>query len=452
MDQDLIVLTHVCRGWRNILISRSSLWTRLDFASIEKIRTYIRRSKSSPLKFYLGYNGNIDDVFPLMIPHIHRLKSLTVNTRALPSILRHFRCHTPLLEKLDINSVGDPVLDGTLFNGDLSSLRELRLHRVVTQFPWKNLANLRVVDLNPHFHRYGTTQILNFFESAPLLHTVSLRYPMPDYSDAPPGRIVSLRHLNVFTINSPPPHSALLHHLHIPTGASLVSEFCFNGEESPLLGYLPERPPNFSNLSHIITVNLLFNSWRKFVQLSGPSGSLRVLAAWEDWRTFPSHTIDYQILRSLRRSMLPTVQKLVISKYQYPRPVEAKECPIFPMLSSANNLRTLVLINCNNLPFVLALDPEQNPSNPVICPNMEELVFYIISWDQFSVKRVASMAKNRASRGAKLSSIVFSSLGELAPRKEVSKLREHVTHVVCKFGDAVPAWDDIPGKSGGENE
>ena len=35
-DKDLVTLTHVCRGWREVFTSHPSLWTRLDFTNIEK--------------------------------------------------------------------------------------------------------------------------------------------------------------------------------------------------------------------------------------------------------------------------------------------------------------------------------------------------------------------------------------------------------------------------------
>ena len=63
-DRELIRLTHVCRGWRDTFISRSSLWTKLDFPSVEKTRMYIQRSKSSPLKVcFENEGGNIDETF-----------------------------------------------------------------------------------------------------------------------------------------------------------------------------------------------------------------------------------------------------------------------------------------------------------------------------------------------------------------------------------------------------
>ena len=447
-DRALIALTHVCRGWRDAFVSRSSLWSRLDFTNVNKTLTYIQRSQSSPLNVRLGSRETIDSTFAPIIPHVHRLKSLTIKARALPAVLAYFRSHTPPLEKLCINIAAPRklVLDSTLFHkGYLPSLRELRLGGVVMGFPWKNLANLQIFDLQSRFNGYSTAQILDFFESAPLLHTVSLRYPMPSLSNAAPGRIVPLHHLKVFTIDTDPLHWILLRHLHIPIGASLISRFYFRGVESPFPDYLPDRSANFGNLSHITTINLLFNPGRGFVLLSGPSGSLRMLSEWGR-RGDPSlDTKPHQILRSLGHLTISTVQRLTILGYSHPRPAKAEECPIFQTLYSTNDLRTLVVINCNNRPFTYALDPEQNPSDLILCSKMEELVLYIKIWDVFDIRFLIKMAKNRASRGAKLSSITFVDRGGHGLREEALKLGEHVTHVEYRVDDTLPAWDDIPG-------
>ena len=442
-DRGLITLTHVCRWWRETFISRSSLWTQLDLMNPDKTRTYIQRSQSSPLELYLGDHKVVDHAFALVIPHIRRIKSLIINVYSLPGLLRHFRGHLPLLETLDINFARDLALDDALFGGDLSSLRELRLRGAITQFPWKNMGNLRVANLRFCSPRYTVTQLLDFFESAPFLHTVELEGLTRGSSDAPPERVVPLCHLKALTINAVPPHSILLRHLRIPIGASLVSWFCFDGDGSPLLDYLPERSPNLDNLSNITTINLSFDPQLKSVRLSGPSGSLCVVAVWGYWGDSPSYTKDRQLLRSLGDRMPSTIQRLAISKYKHPRPAEVEECPVFQTLSSMSNLRTLTLIDCNNLPFIRTLDPEQHPSNLVLCSGMEELVFYITSWYKFRVKHLISMARNRASRGAKLSSITLVDLGGRGQRKEVVKLREHATRVEYRVDGVSPAWDEV---------
>ena len=451
-DQDLIALTHVSRCWREIFISRSSLWTQLDFRNIDKTNTYIQRLRSSPFEIYLGDDENIDKAFPLITPHLRRLKSLTVEAYTSPSVLRHLRCHTPLLEKLDIHIAAqrDTVLDASLFNDSLSSLRELRLHGVTTHFPWKNLANLQVAELK-FLEIHGTTQILNFLESAPLLHTVVLQYPMPHPPDSPLERMIPLRYLNYFSIATSSP-SSILRHLHIPVGASLDLEFRHNGDESPLLDYLPERSPHCENLSHITTINLLFHPNQKFARFSGPSGSLRLLVRCSLNILFPtSSTIDRRILHSFGPSALSTTRRLTVSSYTESRPATAQECPVFRTLSSAKDLRNLTLINCNNRTFILALDPEQNPSGLVPCPNMKKLVLCFQFQDLFDVQHIIRMAKNRALRGVKLLLITCVDPRGFTSKEEVFNLREYVTRVEYKVDECdIPAWDDISGGSGGE--
>ena len=227
MDEGLLTLTHICRGWREIFISRSSLWTKLNFTDLDKTRTYIQRSKSSPLEFYLKDTKDIpfpDDVFPLATPHLHKLKSLTILTNIESEAFKHFHYNAPLLEELNIELV-DPresSFDYELFNGDLSSLRKLSLGGIITSLPWKNLANLQVFALGSSTPGYDVNQLLDFFESAPLLHTIKLRTSIPSSSNAPPERVVPLNHLKTLYISADPPHAALLNHLSLPIGASLI--------------------------------------------------------------------------------------------------------------------------------------------------------------------------------------------------------------------------------------
>jgi hypothetical protein len=442
VDRYLIALTHVCRRWRDTFISRSSLWTRFDSRSVDKTRTYIQRSNSSPFKIYLGNNEVTREAFQLIIPHIRRLKSLTVLAHTTPSILKELRYHAPLLEKLDINIHHhvDSPLDDSLFNGDLPSLRELRLSGVITRLPWGNLANLKAVELHSLTYSYETTPLLDLFESAPLLHTISLLCSMSDLSNAPPERIVPLRHLKVFATKGSLQPQILLRHLHIPTGASLTLTYHFPGEGSPLQDYLPKRHLNFSNLSDITAINLFFDSKTTRIRLSGPSGSLQVLAL----RDAVDHATECQIFRSLD-PILSTTDRLAISGYKNQLQAEIEYCPISQMLSSMSHLRTLILTSCVLPAFARALDPEQNLSQPVLCFNMDELVFCTDVLTFPDVQDLAKMANNRVSRGAKpLSITIVSHCGFAAEKFDFG---EGVARVEIKYGSG-PSWRWIPGEDG----
>ena len=115
------------------------------------------------------------------------------------------------------------------------------------------------------------------------------------------------------------------------------------------------------------------------------------------------------------------------------------------------NLRTLVLTKCHNLPFILALNPGETPSNLVICPKLKDLVLYTKEWNGFHITEMLSMAEERASRDAKLSSVTIVGLGELVPGKEAFKLRKYVGRVDYRVDDAPPDWDGNPSE-GDETE
>ena len=422
VDETLITLTHVCRGWRNLFLSRSSLWTKLHFMDVDKTRTYIQRSKSSRLELYLkddkwGTNF-LRDAFSLVIPHIHKLKSLVVEAEDLPEVLDHFRCNTSFLEKLEIrvHNRRGKALDSRLFSGGLSSLRELTLTNITTRF----------------------TQLLDLLESAPLLRKARLSVSFSDSSDTPPTRIIPLRHmktLDIYTV----PHSILLNHLSIPTGASLTLSVNLNDEESPLSYCLPGAPSDIRILSHITTTGLYFSPRCKFAVLSGPSGTLRLIVRCEGQKILPS-TVNPQILRSLGPHILPTTQRLTIWAGTGSNPAEIEKSLVCQTLSSAINLQTLILYGCSSLAFILALDPEKNPSKLVLCPNLKELILFTKLWG-FS-DQLIGMAKSRASRRAVISAIT---IGGSLPEEEVSRLKENIGQVECRPDYSPPEWDYIPG-------
>ena len=121
--QDLITLSHVCRGWREIFTSRSSLWTYLDCADADKTRVYVERSRSLPLEIFLRKSQRIsycDDALPLVVPHISRLSSLTVCVRPniLLDLLNQLPFPAPLLTELKIvldpeSPDPDPIIPDT---------------------------------------------------------------------------------------------------------------------------------------------------------------------------------------------------------------------------------------------------------------------------------------------------------------------------------------------------
>ena len=453
-DENLIVLTHVCHSFREIFISCSSLWTFFDFRNTEKTRVYIERSKCAPLKirFPLSYR---EEALLLVIPHIHRLKVISAHgtpDRLLPVLVEHFSCPLPLLDELEINFSYDDddnddiaTLPHQLFNGDLSSLHKLTLTGVITTLPWRDLSNLTTFNLKsvPE-HEIRSTQLLDFFESAPNLRHIELYDSLPSSSNAPTERVVSLPHLrdlSIFLFVGE--ENPILNHLLIPAGASLHLKFKFDDEDPLISPHLSEPLSNLLNLSHITAINLCFLISRRYVRLNGPSGELYMLGNWirEDER-FDAGTS--QVMQYLTQFDISRTRWLTITWYDYQpsNPAQIAKSMLYRTLHRMEDLRTLMLIDCSYLPFIHILNPDKNPDKVVLCPKLEEITIYDYLGDTFFIDELADMARERALRGVKLSTIrIFSG----KPAKGVHlPLREHVSQVEYEFYGASPDWDALP--------
>jgi len=447
-DETLIKLTHVCRGWREIFISRPSLWTSLDCTDVDKTRVYAERSKYSPLQLRLGQSYRAE-AFLLAVPHIPRLKTLVVSgdpTEILPALVEHFSCAVPLLDKLKISFARNqaPNLPEKLFNGDLSSLCELSLSGVTTPLPWRGLSNLTTFKLcHVPKDKILVTQLLDFFESAPHLRHIYIRDSIPNSSNAPAERVVILPYLEDLHIIAQPAHSILLDHLFIPDGASLCLEFKFSGKEPPIQSYLPSSEVLY-NLSHITAANFCFGPERRFIQLHGPSGELCILGNWI--RGHESlHAGTPKFIQTLDQFDISRIQSLAITLSGYrSRNSDITKWKIYRILCRMDDLRILVLTQCKNLPFIDVLNPDKNPDKIVLCSKLEEITLYVNHPSEFHVDELLDMAEGRASRDAKLSAITIVSTDALAPTKKVFLLRKHVDYVEYKFDDTLPEWDTVP--------
>jgi len=108
LDQDLLVATHVCRYWRSTLISAPCLWTLIPCYDMNRVSTFLERSKSAPIDVLAVIRPRIspnDSALELVIPHLGRVRSLRVRPISggtLPSIFR-FRSPAPILQHLEIS-------------------------------------------------------------------------------------------------------------------------------------------------------------------------------------------------------------------------------------------------------------------------------------------------------------------------------------------------------------
>ena len=427
-EEAVITLTHVCRTWREMFTSRSSLWTNFDCEDVEKTRVYLERSKSSPIKVGLDreYGLLLHDPFLQVVPRaVGRLERLFVRTTPddLQDITSYLSDPAPLIESLEIHGSTDepevnPVLTTTLFGGDLSSLRDLSLYSVSTGLPWRNMANLTTFALGYVLSpRVTIGQLLDFFESAPRLLNIELTFATPT-DGIQNGRLVPLTCLRRLHICEFLSSSLLLDHLLIPAGAKMATYISLPGPRFE--DHFPRSLDNLKNLPDFTKICLHFQSHLTSVKLAGPNGRICMAA------THPRHEVTRLVPQSL--ALLDT------SKTNWLEIIKGD--PLSQDLHRAflpiENLQSLTLSLCKNVHLlILALCPGPNSTDPIPCPKLERLVFR--TEEQFDLKIMVEVAAARSLGGAPLRSVKIIYCGEVVPMVGAVELQDHVLDVETRF-------------------
>ena len=296
------------------------------------------------------------------------------------------------------------------------------------------------------------TQLLDLFEAAPLLRDIKLVHLLPDSSNASAERTVTLPHLRSLAIYAQPAHSILLNRLRIPTGAMVSLEFDPLRRSPPMLDYPPKSLGNLSNTSHITSISLDFSGLGITMQLKGPSGGLLMSSAWA-FQSLTSPEFDHLALQALEGLPISPTERLAIHRCYFLALPETEETTAYQTLFPMNNLRTLTVAGCTNLPLLVALNPTRNTSNTVVCPYLKELILYAQTREEeLYTESLLEMAKGRASIGAGLSTIAIASRWEVISEDELSDLRGCVQHVEYRECDKVgPATPDEVGHNNGRS-
>ena len=290
------------------------------------------------------------------------------------------------------------------------------------------MANLTTLAL---YHMWHLTigQLLDFFESAPLLLNVELTFATPK-SGAQDGRLVSLARLRWLLIHGPDPPSLLLDHMLIPAGADMITHL--DSPDFQIEDHLPRSLDNLRNLSNFTKIGVHFVRDLVSVKITGPNGRARLIST-------PDELLDTSLLpRSLAILDTSKSERLQIIKSGPPSE------DLRQTLLSMNNLRTIALSLCQDLhSFILALNPSPNSMDPIPCPKLERLIFR--TEEQFDIETMVDVAAARALGGAPLRSVKIINHGVFVPREGVMELLKHVLHVETSDvidGEAYDCSDD----------
>lgn len=287
-----IVVSHVCRHWRNVAFSTPSLWTTIEVGPearppYQYESTLLQRSKGLPIDIYVDCEPREDEnhtesdatggtpsdadlisLYSLLIPHIHRWRTIHIsvseyrhmyvflNAVSDPSISAAPQLTTLQLyhheETEEFDNFGYPSMSKhvILFGGSAPCLTSVVLWGVHVDWNQSWIASAsKLTSLELEYHpedvRPSWAQFTTILRGAPALENLSLRMSGP--SGDPPAWLIeptpgSSEDLNapvqllkvtdfILAFHSPARAIGLLHQFYTPALKNLVLDFD-NGDYS----------------------------------------------------------------------------------------------------------------------------------------------------------------------------------------------------------------------------
>jgi len=214
-----VLVSHVCRLWRDIALDTPTLWTKLDFSEglpYERSKIYLERSKNAPLDIYIDVtkddevedandpfsaiaelmvcSDEMDGILDLVLPHVShwRVFSLAVSAYVLmnTALVELSKCPAaPMLEVLQLYDHSEneevDVFEPSQFKDQLFVIFKGNAPKLTTVALWGvhlNWAESRfltgLVDLELAYHakdvRPSFKDFARILRESPDIHTLSL--------------------------------------------------------------------------------------------------------------------------------------------------------------------------------------------------------------------------------------------------------------------------------------
>ena len=287
MNGSLITMTHVCRSWRNTLLSTPDLWTQIDFSvstNPEQVECFLRRSKKLPLDIH-HYLEDLDRVEPFISTTIHnlpRLGRLDIDSclPRLGRLLEYFSAPTPELEHLKITNDPnitdkDMKLPNTIFGGRLPKLTVLELGYLRTDLRSFNFPSLTWFSFMTGT-KISIQDLMSFFERCPLLEFIQICLEYTAQQPIPPRERVRLGALKGLRFDQTACTSGLLDHLVLPNCTEVMLKGHFTGADLDHYGD-PAARIHPSSIDHLPVMRGITKAVAMPCSciLSGPNGTLR---------------------------------------------------------------------------------------------------------------------------------------------------------------------------------
>ena len=370
--KQIIPLTHVCRYWRESIVSALEHWTRITCCQTTHLTALsLMRSKAAPLQLSLrtaAIRRRGPGFCDLIRPYIQNIETLLFDdlgqiedlTRTLPNFPRS----TPNLRSLELRymqyNCWDPTWDLLTDPFELfpDTLRSLSLDHIPLYPSFLRLKTLTELSLDLNTVHPPLDTLLDFLEENRSLQSVDLTI-IPKGAPTPilERRVAimdQLRHLSI-TSSDVIIARTLISNVSLRRGAHLGITFRDSGTRVGLRDIL--SGVSLTHLSNLPSPTFMeCDSCPLVVRLVGPNGSFSYTHGWSSGTPFALFPmLPLANLRELRLvgsspytefhpPSLPALETLAV---QYNTNVSRLFSTLFPSNSSFPSLTTLGFLNCN---------------------------------------------------------------------------------------------------------
>ena len=434
--KSIIPLTHVCRYWRESIVSAAGLWTLVSSESTDLTALCLGRSKAAPLEVYLDLRTRDREFFNLLLPRIHNTGSLSVHgfsyieelTRALPNFPRS----TPNLQSLTLRVTftrAERNRSSDLFDPLANTLKHLSLSHFPLSPSLLRLRSLTELDLSDNRLNVPLDTLLNFLQENRSLETatLSIGFAEPSLRSSRLGAAIEtqLRHLHI-RCSDAMDSRALISGIALQRGARLEISHQSSDAYATVSGILSGVPakqlPNLSSPTFMEC-----QSYCRSIRLLGPSGafSFKCLHGPEDpFSELPLLPLSLTSVRELR---------LVHSRS------ERASSPLKPTIFHPSLLPALetLAVNCETSMSHLF---SMLFSNPPSSPSLKTLALLDCNVTEDFMEELTKFASNRKSTtSARLYRVfIVNSKGKLPSIASVDALWKHVPVVDVRMGKEFP--------------
>ncbi|OCH91907.1 hypothetical protein OBBRIDRAFT_791769 [Obba rivulosa] len=292
-----LIVSHVCRYWRNLALGIPALWRCLALDSrVHLWRHYLHLAKASTLDIELVSPlgrprgcprarrmglvdlSAIELSMHLVAPYIHRWRSLSVrftgdapylwNTALSACCMQGKISYAPLLRELYlVHPTNDDYKEFVLFGGFAPRLRRVTVHGIRLAWLPSLFQDLTYLDYTHHGHARGrdaAAEVLCMLEVSCRVRQLRLVFPTKNGATAPPFHIPAFPSITVhlacltsleLCVDEPDVPSALIYilqHTSFPSLHSLILRGAHSPVLFPRLRYILRAFPPLPALTYLL--------------------------------------------------------------------------------------------------------------------------------------------------------------------------------------------------------